>query len=116
MRDIALYIAGALAVFIAVVHGVLGETKVFPNARIEPPATRRLLRLVWQAGAVAWLAGGILLLAAPGMESESARRWIVLAAVLIYGSAALFNAISSRGHHFGWMVLAGIVVFALLGL
>ncbi|MBI3675395.1 MAG: hypothetical protein HY243_02125 [Proteobacteria bacterium] len=115
MRDIALYIAGALAVFIAIVHGVLGETKVFATARIEPAATRRLLRLVWQAGAVAWLAGGILLLAAPSMGSPPARHWIIGAAILIYGTASAFNAFSSRGRHFGWLVLAGAAIFAVLG-
>lgn len=116
MRDIALYISGTLAVLIAIVHGVLGETQIFKRARIEPAATRLLLRLIWQNGAVAWFAGGVLLLAAPTMGSLTARYWIIAAAVLIYGTASAFNAWSSRGRHFGWMVLAGVVVFALLGL
>jgi hypothetical protein len=112
---ISLYISGAVAIIIAIVHGVLAETQVFPNARIEPPQTRRLLHLVWQAGTAAWLAGGILLLASPSLSDALARHWIIIAAFLIYGVAAVFNAIASRGHHFGWMVLAAVVVFAALG-
>ena len=55
MRDLAMWAAGGLGIVAAVVHGVLGETHVFATARIEPAWTRRLLRLVWQCGALAWL-------------------------------------------------------------
>ena len=69
MRDLAMWAAGGLGIVAAVVHGVLGETHVFAKARIEPAWTRRLLRLVWQCGALAWLGVGVLLIAAPGLGS-----------------------------------------------
>src|SRR5471032_2200914 len=72
MRDVLLQCAGIAAIAVALIHGVLGETKVFARATIEPPRLRLLIRLVWQAGTVAWIGGGVLLIAAPWMASEPA--------------------------------------------
>ena len=115
MRDLAIQAAGVLAILAAVVHGILGETAVFARARIEPPRTRLLLRLVWQCGTAAWIGLGILLIAVPSMDSEPARLWIVGAGVAVYGLAAIGNAWATRGRHFGWMVLATVSVLVLAG-
>jgi hypothetical protein len=64
MRDLILQCAGAAGILVAIIHGVLGETKVFAKATIQPERLRTLIRLVWQAGTVAWIGGGVLLLAA----------------------------------------------------
>ena len=61
MRDLLLQCSGLAAIAVALVHGVLGETKVFARATIEPARLRTLIRLVWQAGTVAWIGGGVLL-------------------------------------------------------
>ncbi len=116
MRDVALQIAGALAVLAGLVHGVLGETRVFARARIEPSWARRLLRIVWQCSAIAWIGGGALLIAAPSFASDSARRWVIFVLAAVYGFAAIGNALASRGRHFGWMVLAAVVILALAGI
>lgn len=116
MWDWALRAAGALGIFAATFHGFAAEFQVFPRAAIEPRVTRRLLRVVWQAGVVDWLAMGVLLIAAPAFGSPVARRWVVAAAVLVYGFAAIGNAIALRGRHFGWLLLTCIVALALLGL
>ncbi len=53
MRDLLLQCAGVAAIAAAIIHGVLGETKVFPRVTIEPmPRLRFLIRLCWQAGTV----------------------------------------------------------------
>src|SRR5476649_2723259 len=70
MRDLLLQCSGIAAIAVALVHGVLGETKVFARATIEPPRLRNLIRLCWQVGTVGWLCGGLLLIAAPSMASE----------------------------------------------
>lgn len=116
MRDLLLQTAGVLGIFVGVVHGILGETKVFATARIEPAWTRALLRAVWAAGAVAWVGGGVLLLAAPAMTSDAARTWIVAVFAVVYGCAALGNAWVTRGRHPGWMLLAAAIGLALAGL
>jgi len=73
MRDMLLQCAGLAVIVVALIHGLLGETTVFARASIAPERLRTLLRLVWQAGTVAWIGYGLLLIAAPWMGSEPAR-------------------------------------------
>ena len=115
MRDVLLQCSGVAAILVAIIHGVLGETKVFARATIEPPRLRTLIRLVWQAGTVAWIGGGVLLIAAPWMASEPARHWIVVTLVCVFAFAAMANALATRGRHFGWMALSAVVVLAAAG-
>lgn len=116
MKDLLLQSAGVLGLIASIVHGVLGETAVFAKARIEPERLRRLIRGVWQCSAVAWAGIAILLIAARYMESATARIWIVGVAVAVYGFAAAANAWCTRGRHFGWVVLAAVIVLAMGGL
>jgi hypothetical protein len=92
MRDLLLQCSGIAAIAVALIHGVLGETKVFARATIEPARLRTLIRLVWQAGTVAWIGGGVLLIAAPRMASEPARHWIVVTLACVFAFGALGNA------------------------
>jgi hypothetical protein len=115
MRDLLLQSAGVLGLAVAVVHGVLGETHVFARATIEPPRLALLLRLVWQAGAIAWAAMGALLIATPTLVPGQGRLLIVCAAVAVFGSAAVGNAWASKGRHFGWMLLAAVIGLAIAG-
>src|SRR2546423_10996758 len=101
MRDVLLQCAGLAAIAVALIHGVLGETRVFARATIEPERLRTLIRLVWQAGTVAWIGGGLLLIAAPSLGSESARHWITATIIAVYGFAAAANAWWSRGRGVG---------------
>jgi hypothetical protein len=115
MRDVLLQCSGAAAIVVALIHGVLGETKVFARATIEPPRLRTLIRLVWQAGTVAWIGGGVLLIAAPWMASEPARHWIVATTAVVFAFAAFCNAWALRGRHFGWVALSAVVAMAVAG-
>jgi hypothetical protein len=115
MRDLLLQCSGAAAIVVALIHGVLGETRVFTRATIEPPRLRTLIRAVWQAGTVAWIGGGVLLMAAPWMASEPARHWIVATTAVMFASAAAANAWALRGRHFGWVALSAVVAMAVAG-
>ena len=115
MRDLLLQCSGLAAIAAALIHGILGETKVFARATIEPPRLRTLIRLVWQAGTVAWIGGGVLLIAAPWMASEPARHWIVVTLAIVFAFAALANAWAMRGRHFGWVALGAVVAMAVAG-
>jgi hypothetical protein len=115
MRDLLLQCAGVVTIVVALIHGILGETKVFARARIEPERLRTLIRLVWQASTVAWIGGGVLLIAAPWLQSEPARHWIVVTMACVFGFAALANAWATRGRHFGWMALSAVVAMAAAG-
>ena len=92
MRDLLLYASGILGLAAAFLHGWLGETRVFARVRIEPERLRTLIRLVWHCSVVAWAAVAVLLIAAPAMGSPAARYWIVGAAVVVFGFAAIANA------------------------
>src|SRR5260370_17371666 len=105
MRDLILQCAGAAGIVVALIHGALGETKVFARATIEPERLRTLIRLVWQAGTVAWIGGGVLLIAAPSMGSESARHWIVATIIPVYPFAPPPNAWRPRGPGSLWKPL-----------
>jgi hypothetical protein len=116
MRDLALQAAGALAVLVAVIHGAIGELKVFARVRIQPPRARTLLHLIFQASTADWIGIGVLLMAAPWLGSQAARQWIVAVAVVVYGYAAVANAVASRGRHVGWMLMSCAVALALAGI
>ena len=113
MRDLLLVAAGAIAILVSIAHGVLGETKVFARATIQPPRLRTLIRLVWQAGTVAWIAGGVLLIAAPWMESDAARHWIIATLSVVFGVAAIGNALATRTVHVGWIGMSAVVALAV---
>jgi hypothetical protein len=115
MRDILLQIAGVGAIVVALIHGWLGETKVFARATIEPERLRTLIRVVWQVGTIAWIGGGVLLIAAPSMASVPARHWVVATMALVFAFAALGNAFATRGRHYGWMALSAVVALAVAG-
>ncbi len=115
MNDLMLQCAGAGAILVAVIHGVLGEAKVFRAATISPPRLRFLIRLVWQLSTVAWIGGGVLLIAAPWMQSEAARHWIVATLAVVFATAAIGNAVATRGRHFGWLALSAVVALAIAG-
>jgi hypothetical protein len=116
MRDVALEAAGMLAILVAVIHGSLSELRVFPNARIEPRHTRRLLRLLWQATTVDWIAIGVLLIAVPSLGSPLDRQWVVALAVIVYTYAAVANAVATRARHPGWVLMGCVVALAIVGL
>lgn len=115
MRDLFLQGAGVIAVLVSIAHGVLGETKVFARATVEPPRLRLLLRLVWQAGTLAWIAGGVLLIAAPWMGSDTARHWIIATFAVVFGFAAIGNALAVRQVHLGWIGMSAVVALAVAG-
>ncbi len=115
MRDLALQAAGALAILVAIAHGAIGELRVFARARIEPQRTRHLLRGIWQASTLDWIGFGVLLIAAPAFDSPVARRWVIAVAVVVYGYAAVGNAVATRGRHVGWCLMGIVVALALMG-
>jgi hypothetical protein len=115
MRDLALQAAGVVAILVAIAHGAVAELRVFPKARIEPQRTRQLLRGVWQASTLDWIGIGVLLIAAPAFGSQAARHWVVAVAVVVYGYAAVGNALATRGRHIGWCLMSGAIALALIG-
>jgi hypothetical protein len=115
MRDLFLQCSGLAAIAVALMHGTLIETRVFARATIEPPWLRNMIRLCCQIGTIGWICGGVLLIAAPSMESASARHWIVITMSAMYGFGVIGNAWATRGRHFGWMALSAAIAMAVAG-
>ena len=115
MKDLLLEIAGFGALVVALVHGVVIETRVFARAQVTPERARLLLRLICQISTVAWFAGGVLLIATPFVAPAAARPWIVGATCASYVFGAAGNAIASRGRHIGWMLMSAVVALAIAG-
>ena len=116
MRDLALQAAGVLAILVAIAHGIIVERKVFARVRIESQRTRGLLRMLCQASTVDWIAIGLLLIFVPALGSDAVRPWVIAVAVVVYGYAAIGNAVATRGRHIGWLLMTGAVGLALMGL
>jgi uncharacterized membrane protein YiaA len=116
MRDLALQAAGVLAILVAIAHGIIVERKVFARVRIEPQRTRGLLRMLCQASTVDWIGIGLLLIVLATLGADAARLWIIAVAVVVYGYAAIGNAVATRGRHIGWLLMSGVVALALMGL
>jgi len=106
MDHFLMQVGGAVGAATGVIHGYLGEKKLFALAKIEPPYARQMARLGWQCGAVAWVAMGVLLVFAAGFQSPDARRAVIAASVIVYLTGAVGNAMATKGRHFGWAILA----------
>lgn len=115
MNDLALQIAGCVAVMAALGHGFLGD-KMLAHQQISPPRLKNFIRLCYLFGSAGWLAGGVLFFIAPAVMSEAARWWIVLTFVPVYGFGALVNVWFTQGRHLGWVLLLVVVGLALLGM
>src|SRR5215471_15113073 len=95
MRDLFLYTSGTLGLAAAFVHSLLGETRVFARARIEPERLGRLIRGVWHCSAVAWAGVAVLLIVAPWMGSQMARYSALAIVVGLACCRALMPVLSS---------------------
>jgi hypothetical protein len=116
MSDLLVRAAGSLAICIALLHGYLGETKIFAKTSIAPTWARRILWAVFHHSVVVWITMGVLLILVPTLGSERARYAIIAASVAIFGSAAMANAWATRGRHFGWAALSVVVGLAVAGI
>ena len=63
-----------------------------------------------------WMAGGVLLIAAASLDSQSARNWIIGVFAVVYGFPA-FGTLALTGGEIsiGGVALALVVILALIG-
>ncbi len=108
-------IAGTLAVFVAVVHGYLGLTKVVPPTTGVSDSIKRIYLGLFGLSAVYWAAGGVVLVIYAGADPSPLRTAIGFTSFAMYFSGALVNAWATRGKHFGWAVLVAISLSIFAG-
>lgn len=112
---IFLPLSGALCVVVAVIHGYLGQAKLIPSANFATESGRLLVIAIWQLSTLVWIGSGITFAIAPWAFSDETRGLIVLIAALPIAYGVVANAWFTKGRHFGWMLLALVLVFAALG-
>ena len=112
--DLAIRIAGVLALFAAVGHGYLGD-KELGRQSIEPISLKRFIRCCYQFGSMGWLVGGILFLLAPTYFDGEERTILVYALIPMFLLGSIVNAWFTRLRHMGWVMLLAIVIFAIFG-
>jgi hypothetical protein len=49
------------------------------------------------------------------MGSEAARHWIIATLAVVFGFAALANALATRKLHLGWIGMSAVVALAVAG-
>lgn len=114
-KNSALRISGVVAILTSIYHAVEGDS-ILRGLEIAPAEQFDFVWSTYQIGAMGWLAGGVLLLGAAGMQSQQARNWIVGVFAVLYGFPA-FGAIALNGGNpgIGGTALAIVVILALVG-
>lgn len=107
--------AGLLCIAAACYHGYLGETRLIGPSTFANHQAKLLVSAIWQFSTVTWVVSGIVIAASPWLFDEGTRPWGVAAACMpiLYGVGA--NAWITRGRHFGWKILGGVTVLAMVG-
>lgn len=115
MKNHLLQLAGAGAIVVALIHGVLLETTVFRRATIAPAWARTLIHALSQSTTASWISSGALLIATSFAADSSLRPWIVGATCVPCALGAIANAVASRGRHFGWIAMTAVIAAAVAG-
>lgn len=123
--DLALVSAGTVGTVTAIVHGFVMQRQLIKPLLATPGIGRNMsrtaLRLVGpllQVSTLAWLVTGGLLIWA-GLWATSEPRFVVcVAGVIVYGHAAIANAVAVRRLHPGWVLMglaAGLIIVGISG-
>lgn len=115
MNDTFLIIAGCIGASVAIFHGVLMQ-KLMINPLLKSPygkemsvQVRRLLPLLLHFTTLFWFIGGVCLILAPFVFSQTERFIVSIVVGSFYAFGALGNFWGTRGRHPGWLLLAASV-------
>jgi len=109
----AMQLAGALAIFIAVGHGWMGD-KTLREQGLADTDQRNFIRAAYQFGTAGWIAVGSLLLTSTGLEAAD-RQILGVASIALFGFGAVVNAWFTKGRHPGWVLLAALCGLVAVG-
>ena len=118
--------AAALAVFIGVVHSVLGEVLIFRKLRFRsivpalgaPPLSERNIRILWATWHVVTIFGfalaTILFQLGSATDVLSFRATVLNATGTAFLGASILVLVGTRARHPGWVGLAGVAILVAL--
>ncbi len=114
MNNMALRLAGISAIAIAIYHGLVGDAAI--TGMPLNAADMSFVRSTYQLGSMGWVTGGILLIVAASLMSQTARNWIVGVYAVVYGFPAVGAFMMTGGRpDISWIGLGLIVALALVG-
>ncbi len=125
MTDLALDVAGALAVAVGAAHSYLGERYILVRLLRRPDLprlfgsdlfTRRTLRFAWHLTTLAWWGFAALLVLAARSAGPVPRAALGSIVAGTFLASALMTLMGSRGRHLAWLVFLGIAIGAWVGL
>lgn len=114
MEPTYLMIAGLLGMGIAGVHGYLGQVSLLNRIEAPEPEIISWTTMVFHMSTAYWFLTGVGLIWASTFEDHGARSMMAIVAIVMYGPSAVGNFVSSRGRHFGWVMLAIPTVLCIL--
>jgi hypothetical protein len=118
--NVALLIAGAVAVATGLAHSYMGERQIliplFRRSELTPHALRKrdqaVLRGVWHFFSImVWTAAGLLFALAPATLDGGAQTAVRIVAGY-FAAFAVLVLVHSRGRHFAWLLGSGIAASA----
>jgi len=107
--------SGYLGMFVAIVHGYLGETYVVRPVDGIPLASKRVLHAIMFLSAVYWFAGAAVLAISPLVLTSGEQQLAALIVGAMYLSGAIGNFWAMRGRHIGWILLICAAALAWTG-
>jgi hypothetical protein len=121
-QSACLVLAGLVGGGTAIVHGVLIQRLVvkpygtfLATAPRTPAPIRRIMPLLVHFSTIAWLLGGLALIAAAGWFGPQARLATGLCIGGLYLLGALGNLWGTRGRHPGWMLMTAALALIAVG-
>jgi hypothetical protein len=120
-QNIALTLAGVVGSAVAVFHGILMQRMMIrpiERALAGTPTSagiRRLVSPLLHLSTIAWLAGGLALIAVGSGWAPPFRLPVALVVGAFYFHAMVLNCWATRGRHPGWMLMAAALLLILIG-
>lgn len=123
--DLALLSAGIVGAVTAIVHGVIMQRHIIKPLLATPGVgqnmSRTALRLIGpllQVSTIVWLVMGVLLIWAGFRATGEPRLFVSVAGAIVYGHAAIANAVAVRRLHPGWILMGlafGLIIVGISG-
>jgi hypothetical protein len=115
MNDIFLIVAGIGGMVIAAIHGRIGQTVILARITGLSRTLQNINTAVFQLSTLYWFVGGATLVLAPFTLPPDMRTAIAVTVAFMYLAGAAGNLWATRGRHFGWPMLTGVAILALIG-
>ncbi|WP_439568786.1 hypothetical protein [Sphingopyxis sp.] len=121
-QNIALLLAGVVGAGVAIFHGIVMQRHMvrpidaaLARSHVSLPI-RRLVSPLLHISTIAWLIGGLALIAVGGGWAPHLRLAVALVVGGFYLHAMVMNGWATRGRHPGWVLMGAALVLIVAGI